>query len=1241
MKIATCGGNKAEGFDDCFVVTSNQDAGEGTLRKALEEANALPARDVGRRKIAILFASDEKPTGTLKLGYFTIGLKQPLPNIYKHEIHINTIRPRGVTLLPHRALGEDDVEPMPLVPSPDDNPQLNPSGGLISVGDLNYLWGEKVSAAPPPKLVINHVNFVKTEAVGQKGENCAGGGFATGAGITFTAGDLLVRNAVFQDLRASAGVGGEASPGGYNYYERRNKNRNGEDGGASPFPSVPQRLNTLGQTFYDEKLRLAGGKGAIALNGPCTEITPDVSDINQKGVPGGSVQGKSLWGFGGSGGGGGAGGAGQPTEHECYVFEDGVKVCVCGDTLLYPGGLGGVGGAAGFGGGKSGTGQKGGDSNNKGTQPEGGFKGSRGKGSGAAIGVFNVKPELPQSKIALENVDFLTIHGSGEWENRGRVISSHSSEVDQKNYAEINIINSRVGGPGEKTNIDTSDLPPRFFMGENFITEPLKVPEDQRTAPVLQALSAPKNSKIADLPDRELIGSDLADIFVVNYEEGSSTLGVVADMTNPENPLNTMWRKIVPDRGSEIAAKLEAVKNGKLTDLLWTKDNSEQIGWGLFEEGLGAALSFAPGGVVAGPFAAFGAGLVKDMTNFSANQALIEKKLEADLKQNAEEQQELEAELKQGAYTPLATIDTTFDRSRVIIKDFEIGEDTIILPKPGGDNFDSLKIESINRGDVKGVRMKYEMKESSLAQNIFLEVQLSKRSQDQLSEANKQPQDYFEDELLSIPDKEIGIPDKNRNFMVFGSRENKPRRLINIPSTEPFGPASVDAFIKRETIAPDNPMALTTLHGDDNLLGSGGYDRLFSGEGNDVIYPFIGNYGGDTVNGQDGTDSVSYLPSQVDSPSQPVRLHSIAPINGIGQVEVMSLDPLAEMKESLLQNIEDFQVVGGSDVDLSLLPESRYVYSVSTGSGSSIVGTGHEDTFVISYYPNFNAEDENEVFEKLTIVDGGAGENALALDFEQAPDGISIEEPGPPGVHDVFLNGTKIIEAININQLNYNLTSYDDDVDLRSESRMSKEFDSFTYMSLGKGNDHYVGHAARQNVKGGPGADTISGGRSVDTLNGGAGNDRLISVGVGDFVDGGDGDDVLVSNGRRDVLDGGGGRDRYQLSSGSNIVFVDDGDDKIAGFQGGKDFLIFSDIGKANIEFVDNKSDRLEMMERRRVNIVVDGRFLFYRDTKSRDRLFHELKFNGLQGSLDSSNVLGMKDIAYSSLPSWFFSNPT
>ena len=192
---------------------------------------------------------------------------------------------------------------------------------------------------------------------------------------------------------------------------------------------------------------------------------------------------------------------------------------------------------------------------------------------------------------------------------------------------------------------------------------------------------------------------------------------------------------------------------------------------------------------------------------------------------------------------------------------------------------------------------------------------------------------------------------------------------------------------------------------------------------------------------------------------------------------------------------------------------------------------------------------------------------------------------------------------------------------------MSKEFDSFTYMLLGKGNDHYVGHAARQNVKGGPGADTITGGRSVDALNGGAGNDRLTSVGVGDFVE------------------AGGGRDRYRLSSGSNIVFVDDGDDKVTGFQGDQDFLIFSDIGKANVEFVDNKSDRLEMMNQKRVNIVDDRDLLFYRDTesrdsKSRDLIFCELKFNSLQGPLDSSNTLRVNDIAYSSLPSWFFSDP-
>ena len=69
------------------------------------------------------------------------------------------------------------------------------------------------------------------------------------------------------------------------------------------------------------------------------------------------------------------------------------------------------------------------------------------------------------------------------------------------------------------------------------------------------------------------------------------------------------------------------------------------------------------------------------------------------------------------------------------------------------------------------------------------------------------------------------------------------------------------------------------------------------------------------------------------------------------------------------------------------------------------------------------------------------------------------------------------------------------------------------------------------------------------------------------------------------------------------------------------------------------------MMDQKGVNVVIDGHLLFYRDTKSRDSksrdsMFYELKFNSLQGPLDSSNILGVNDIAYSSLPSWFFSDP-
>jgi len=86
------------------------------------------------------------------------------------------------------------------------------------------------------------------------------------------------------------------------------------------------------------------------------------------------------------------------------------------------------------------------------------------------------------------------------------------------------------------------------------------------------------------------------------------------------------------------------------------------------------------------------------------------------------------------------------------------------------------------------------------------------------------------------------------------------------------------------------------------------------------------------------------------------------------------------------------------------------------------------------------------------------------------------------------------------------------------------------------------GGSGRDDIRGGPAADSLSGGAEsdvvigfggADTLNGGAGNDE---------VEGGLGDDVITDTSGADVLHGNGGNDRLTGGAGAK-VFGDSGDD--------------------------------------------------------------------------------------------------
>lgn len=96
-------------------------------------------------------------------------------------------------------------------------------------------------------------------------------------------------------------------------------------------------------------------------------------------------------------------------------------------------------------------------------------------------------------------------------------------------------------------------------------------------------------------------------------------------------------------------------------------------------------------------------------------------------------------------------------------------------------------------------------------------------------------------------------------------------------------------------------------------------------------------------------------------------------------------------------------------------------------------------------------------------------------------------------------------------------------------------------ITLGGGNDVFVGLAGEDEVFGGDGADDIKTGSGSDILRGGDGNDRLRGQGGNDQLYGGAGNDRLQGGGGSDTLDGGTGADRLEGGGGSDTLIFEAG----------------------------------------------------------------------------------------------------
>ena len=111
------------------------------------------------------------------------------------------------------------------------------------------------------------------------------------------------------------------------------------------------------------------------------------------------------------------------------------------------------------------------------------------------------------------------------------------------------------------------------------------------------------------------------------------------------------------------------------------------------------------------------------------------------------------------------------------------------------------------------------------------------------------------------------------------------------------------------------------------------------------------------------------------------------------------------------------------------------------------------------------------------------------------------------------------------------------------------------WADLGWGDDHFLGSAAGDVVRGGRNSDTLSGNGGNDLLLGGTGNDTIagdagndglygetgddaLTTSEGDRAYGGEGDDTIIANDLSFALvDGGGGFDTLRL--GGSAVMLD------------------------------------------------------------------------------------------------------
>lgn len=373
--------------------------------------------------------------------------------------------------------------------------------------------------------------------------------------------------------------------------------------------------------------------------------------------------------------------------------------------------------------------------------------------------------------------------------------------------------------------------------------------------------------------------------------------------------------------------------------------------------------------------------------------------------------------------------------------------------------------------------------------------------------------------------------------------------------------------------------------GNDTLIGDSGNDTLVGGAGNDLLVDdqginlMQGGAGNDTfelsdarnpggmVDGGPGTDRVKLRLDKVPASLQLVQVEvldalgtaissrDLGWLRGQGFTELenlgIRLDPsaaprvldISDLRGSIsLQGSNGADLLVGNDADnmIALLADSS---GGPTGGADTVRAGGGNDVVYWEVHPGQHAleffsevDPQTKTYYLQPVIDGGTGEDILALDFgntfldgaDRAPGWIHGWDRTPAQGQDVPNWTVDLSRA--------SLKSVEQLTFLGFSSQQPGLFPSRVMISP----EQAASLARITGLEGTATALVVSGAGAVDNLvNGTEGADRLVGTDRADVLQGGGGNDTLEGGAGNDVLLPGAGRNVVKGGAGVDTVVID------------------------------------------------------------------------------------------------------